>query len=376
MKINKLYLKNFQKHSDLKLEFKDGVNVIYGQTGVGKSCILRAIKWIFFNEGRTSDIRKEGTKQTTVKVTLDNNISIERVVSASKNQYIIYKGEEDKVFNSIGKTIPEEVQELLELKTIDVDNESLIINIAKQISLPFLLDKSGNFRMKLFNKLTGSEITDLVLQSFNKDILQLSRKEKLEDEQLEEKITDLEEIKDEKNKKEKIYKDYKKNYIEFQDKLEELNKYNTIKEKIDKNKENTKNAETLLSNIKTIKEEDINNCKDKINKLEKYLDLDKKLKKIDFSFKDISDKLKQIFIPDIDISYFKKLIEKLSIFKEKQTKINSINKIKLNSQEKLKTIEEKQTEYIKKYKELLKESGICPTCKSKINEDVLKNIKL
>jgi predicted ATP-dependent endonuclease of OLD family len=150
--ITKLELENFQKHAHLVLEFVDGINIIIGDTDIGKSCIVRAIRWIFFNEPKLN-IRKEGTKKTSVKVWLNTGNIVERIKSDTVNAYIINE-DNKKRYDSINKTIPEEVRKILGIYPFEVDNEEIILNISNQISMPFLMDKSGTFRNKLFNKKT------------------------------------------------------------------------------------------------------------------------------------------------------------------------------------------------------------------------------
>ena len=180
MWIHQLILKNFQKHSDLTLDFISGVNVLYGKTEAGKSCIRRAFSWLFFGIPQGNVIRKENTKKTSVKGILNNGISVERIKSASVNAYILnIPGKKEQRFDSVGRKIPEEIQLALKTSLIEIDKETINLNIADQIALPFLMDESGTFRSKLFNKITGSEITDKVLQDLNKDILKISREEKI-----------------------------------------------------------------------------------------------------------------------------------------------------------------------------------------------------
>src|SRR5271165_1267211 len=110
MWLKKLTLKNFQKHEDLTLDFTPGVNILYGHSDAGKSCIRRAVGFLFFNDPRTDDIiRKEGTKTTSVCGLLDDDTEVERVKSASVNRYVIrHPGRKDMVYDSIGSEIPEE----------------------------------------------------------------------------------------------------------------------------------------------------------------------------------------------------------------------------------------------------------------------------
>ena len=204
MHIRSLKLINFQKHSDLQIDFCDGVNVLYGSSDAGKSCIRRALEWICQNES-FDGVRKTGTKKTIVTLTLDNNIEIERVRSQSINRYIIREGKEEQVFDAIGKSIPDEVKEKLTIYPIEVDGEQIYLNSQPQIALPFLFDKSPSFRMKLFNKLTGNDVLDKLFGQFNKDILRIKRDLREETERFEERGTLLKEKKKAKEKAEAIH---------------------------------------------------------------------------------------------------------------------------------------------------------------------------
>jgi len=176
MYIQKLVLNNFQQHSHLELNFSPGVNYLVGKTDCGKSTIRRAISFLFFNSPRTDDIRKEGTKTTSVIVTLDNGTDVERVKSASINRYIVrVPGKEELVYDSIGSAIPADVKTILQVSTVEIDKDELNLNIAEQITLPFLMDKSASFRLKLFNKITGNDVLDQLIQNMNKEILLFGR---------------------------------------------------------------------------------------------------------------------------------------------------------------------------------------------------------
>ena len=104
---------NFQKHEHLEINFVDGVNVLYGASDIGKSCIRRAIEWIVQNEN-IDGVRRTNSKKTSVSITLDNDIEVERIRSQSINRYIIRKGKDEQIFDAVGKSIPNEVKELMD----------------------------------------------------------------------------------------------------------------------------------------------------------------------------------------------------------------------------------------------------------------------
>ena len=52
MKIDSIYIESFGKFKNYKLDFKDGMNIIYGDNEAGKSTIMAFIEMMFY--GRTA----------------------------------------------------------------------------------------------------------------------------------------------------------------------------------------------------------------------------------------------------------------------------------------------------------------------------------
>jgi DNA repair protein SbcC/Rad50 len=213
--LQEIELNNFQKHASLKLQFNEGVTIVYGASDAGKSCIRRAISFLFFNEPHGESIRKIGTKQTSVRGLLSNGWEVTRIKSASINRIIISKDGVEKVFDSVGATTPEEVQKILEVRELTIDKEVLNLNISKQITLPFLYDKPATFRAKLFNLLTGNDLIDKIVQNFNKELLSISRDLKVENEFVTKNEPELLQLKEQIDNKKSIY-------TSLRDKLEQI----------------------------------------------------------------------------------------------------------------------------------------------------------
>ena len=268
MFVKQIILDNFQLHKHLEISFSEGVNVIYGRTAAGKSAIRKALDSVFFNNWKKS-YRKTGTKSTSIKVILENDIVVERVRSATVNAYILYVGSEVKRFDAIGKEIPLEVLNALKTTTLDIDGDKLNLNIANQIALPFLLDKPATFRSKLFNKLTGSDIVDKALQDLNKDILNINREEKSEKINLEEKFTSLAELTIKKKTSEKLYNNIEEIFTNLKTKTVQYELLKKYLDKLDTLRNDVKIINTELSNIKIISSDTINKLNDKINKVNK-----------------------------------------------------------------------------------------------------------
>jgi len=185
MWIRSIELNNFQKHEKFTADFVQGVNSIIGETDKGKSCVVRAMRWVLFNEPKGDIVRKFGTKLTTVALVLDTGVKVVRSKGASVNAYeIMAPGKEPVRFDSVGISIPEEVRAVLQADLMNVDKQDICLNMSSQLEAPFMLSETGGFRMKVLNKLVGSDILDLVSQDLNKDILRIGRDEKGVEEEL------------------------------------------------------------------------------------------------------------------------------------------------------------------------------------------------
>lgn len=377
MWISKLELKNFQKHSDLKLNFTSGVNVIYGATDAGKSCIKRAISWVFFNTPQGDVVRKEDTKKTSVKVTLNNDVVVERIKSASINAYILLVGDEEKRFDSVGRKIPEEVVEALRTSLIDVNDETINLNIADQIALPFLLDKSGTFRSKLFNKLTGSEITDKVLQDLNKDILRVGREGKIIKEELEQKEQqeikiriDVNGIKEKYNKLDTSFESLK----QIQDKYTRLQDLNN---KLEKNKSTTVDIKSKINKIGAKGKISIDKLREKQNKLDRLTKLDDSINNNISLLGKIKQKIAETKdFSKLPVNKLRAIWERLDIIKKMKNKLEQ-NSTKIKDIKTKKELTKKVLiKWVSRYKEELKKRDICPTCKQTITEKTIKNLKV
>ena len=171
MYIKELEVKNFQKHAKFKATFSDKVNVLHGESDAGKSCIIRALRWVLVGDIQGDVVRKEGSKKTTVTIVLDDDTKVTRIKSSTVNAYVLEKDGKETKFDSIGKNLPEPILNLFNIPIMEVDKEQVILNIQSQLDAPFLLSNSGSFRVKVLNKLTGNHILDKIIQSFNKDLL-------------------------------------------------------------------------------------------------------------------------------------------------------------------------------------------------------------
>lgn len=379
IKINALQLINFQKHEDLFLEFNDNLNIISGQSDSGKTAIFRAIAWLCnCSNISDSDYRKEGTKQTSVKVWLNNGFQIERVRSASINRYILSKeGIENKVFDKFGRDLPQEISDILNFSNIIIDNEQIDLNFADQDNSNFLLDSQYTdlFKAQLFNLLTGADLLDKLFKQFNKDILQIGRDLKSEEEKVDYLSKDIEIKEVEKEQLEAIHKKAEKlvnnlkvtqeNYCKYKELLELVKKNREITQIIKNKKLTIKIPEYIEIKELTEKIEDFNTKKSLLNAI---TDTNSKIattlsKKAEIALSDID--IQEICIK---IERFKCLNELNILLSENLSNLGSFSLQKEELNKKIILLKESLDEILEKVE-------ICPLCEQTLTEDCKKRLK-
>ena len=373
MNIQSITLTNFQKHSNLHLEFNEGVNIIYGSSDAGKSCIRRAVSFLFFGEPHSDAIRKIGTKQTSVKALLSSGWEVERIKSASINRVILRKDGVEKTFDAIGANIPEEVKAVLEVRDLEIDKETINLNIAKQLTLPFLYDKPATFRAKIFSMLTGNDLIDKVVQNFNKELLSISRDSKVETEFIE--------------KNEPQLKDLEKTIVE------KKNIYVNLSKKVNEIKDNYKKFNELqqISSRLTTIQEGVDNCKSELSKYSKYIDSNKledlraKIKRVEtlktahtslrtnqIARNSVSGSLSEIRIPDVKIIEQSRVkIDRLRVLKDSFSLLKDSWQELEAKREELTNICQKESILTQKYRDLIKQAPICKECKQIIKPECI-----
>lgn len=88
MAIEKIELKNYRCYSYLIKEFTDGLNIISGENGIGKTSIVEAIAYALFGNkltrGKANSWIKKGCKHGQVKLYLDDHI----ILRGDNEQYV------------------------------------------------------------------------------------------------------------------------------------------------------------------------------------------------------------------------------------------------------------------------------------------------
>lgn len=190
-KLKELRIKNFQSHEDTRLSFSEEMTVILGASDVGKSSIIRALKWALFNEPSGDFFIRKGEKDVEVTITFDNGNILVRGRNATKNYYeLIHEDGQSKILENFGTGLPEIVTEFTQIQKIKIDEDhETCLNISDQLEGPFLLSERNSLRASALGRISGVHIIDYAVKKLNKEL----KSEKSENKLREKKINFLSE---------------------------------------------------------------------------------------------------------------------------------------------------------------------------------------
>lgn len=174
--IKTVKLENFQSHKDTSVNFVNGLNVITGPSDSGKSAIIRAIKWVLYNEPRGTDFITTNETQCRVSLTLHNDVTIIRERTSSKNRYTLIKDKEKQTYEGFGNTVPQEITNSHQIRNIYLDtDQKTSINLSNQLDGPFLLSQSGAIRAKSIGRVLGIHYLDAGARKVSSSISELRK---------------------------------------------------------------------------------------------------------------------------------------------------------------------------------------------------------
>jgi len=169
--ISKVIIENFQSHKKAELEFVPGTNVIIGASDSGKSAIFRAINWVITNRPLGDSFRSEWGGDTKVTIYTAEGDSIQRIRSASKNEYIV----NGVVLRAFGMEVPEEVIQILGMDSS---------NIQYQMEPRFLLSFTPGEAARMLNKAASIDDIDVAISGLKKALNTINTELKTDKKQL------------------------------------------------------------------------------------------------------------------------------------------------------------------------------------------------
>ena len=144
---------NFQSHKDTTIEFHEGVNAIIGNSGSGKSALMRGLNWVFTNRPSGEAFQSHWGGDTRVETEWEDGTIVVRGRDKQGNYYRL----NDQEFRAFGAgDPPQEIVAALNL------NE---INYQGQLDAPFLLSSSPGEVAQTLNKIVDLSVIDRTMSA-------------------------------------------------------------------------------------------------------------------------------------------------------------------------------------------------------------------
>lgn len=183
--LTKVKIKNYQSLKDVTIE-PGRLTVIVGDSDVGKSAIVRAIKSVLINRAGT-DFITHGQQSVGVALAFDDGGAVAWQKAESATYNIIAKGEK-LTFTKMGTRVPQEVSDVLKMGEVVVGDEKLNVNVHDQFDQPFLITSTASLRARLLGELSGINILYLAIQEARRREQQSKRTQSI-------RVSDLEQTK-------------------------------------------------------------------------------------------------------------------------------------------------------------------------------------
>lgn len=145
-----LHIIDFQAHAKTKVTFDPRITTIVGASDVGKSSIIRALRWVCLNKPGGDSFIREGQDTTTVILTVDGK-RVRRQRGKGKN---LYQLETEDELVSFRDDVPPEIKKLLNVSDI---------NVQQQHDAPFWFSETTGEVSRQLNQIVNLGIIDSVL---------------------------------------------------------------------------------------------------------------------------------------------------------------------------------------------------------------------
>jgi len=154
--ISSIRLRNWQAHRSLLVRLAPGVTTITGPNDVGKSAILRALRWAALNKPSGSGFIRHGSRVCKVHVTTQNGCVV-RTKGANRNSYEV----DGKELVAFGADPPPEVAAALELQPI---------NFQQQHDAAFWFSQTAGGVSRELNRVVNLSVIDTTLAALASDL--------------------------------------------------------------------------------------------------------------------------------------------------------------------------------------------------------------
>lgn len=381
-RLSQLVLENFQSHKRSVFDVADGLNIFTGESSNGKSAVMRAMRWLMDNHGKSQreSFIRHGADKAKVTAIFDSGVMVSRVLERKGhglNGWEIYDPSTGET--ETGNTqLAEQIKAMFGYTKVQYDTtDALDVNFMNQGDGWYFIGDhvKASERAKIIGAIFGTHYTDGVMKDLEKELRQNRAEVRVREKDI-----------DTTNDKLKGFAYLSEVEASLEqasgliDKLEEsqkrLEKIEALKKQQGAIEKNQNTINTLLKACGTLDgaEDALEDLKVLAERHERIQGLLSKRSSIIRAGKTSRQVVAQLG----DIEEAKKKLARLETL---QTKQESLTQIEQNRQ-RLSTLIDKEKRLIKSskndvakfqitYTELLDESGVCPTCGQDVDSHVL-----
>lgn len=155
--LESITIHNFQKHKKLRIDFDEHITVITGRSDSGKSAIIRALRWVCFNQPSGDAFIQRDSTTCSVSLKADSR-SLKRTKGKWDNSYTLDR----KQYHALGQgNVPEDVTKLLNVNSI---------NFQGQHDSPFWFSLTAGEVSRQINQIVNLQLIDKVLSHVASDL--------------------------------------------------------------------------------------------------------------------------------------------------------------------------------------------------------------
>lgn len=315
MIFTKLTLNNFKSYGHEVIKFGDGITVIVGENGAGKSTILEAISFALFKQHtakKIDDLVRNGSDENMyvdlefVSNGKEYKIHREKIKSGLKSTLLKKTTSKGQFIPSCAgdKEVANEIQSIL-----DIDSDLFLNAIyIRQGEIAELVDKTSSEKKQLIGKLLGLDSLEKAWKNLQPII---SNYEKTQSE-LKGKLFSSEELKEEYDHKKALLGSLKEKGLDLEKQIEEVKEMKAEKQ----------NEKTNMEREKEIFDNFNNN-----------LDAEKKrLESLENDKRTLQDNLDEIKKAEEQIARLEKFVKKLPLYLDFEKSVTSIQQLELDKQ--------------------------------------------
>jgi exonuclease SbcC len=188
-RLKRVILENFQSHRQTEIVLAPTVSALIGESDQGKSAVVRALRWLFYNKPQGADFVRVGADSCRVAAEFDDGVTVIREKRGRVNRYEIrHPSREPEVLEGVGREVPDRVREVVEIYPLRLEGASFELHVAHQLDPPFLLKETPAVRARAVGHLSGTDLFDAADKRAARRLSDLSRLRR----ELEEKTASLE----------------------------------------------------------------------------------------------------------------------------------------------------------------------------------------